>query len=552
MFISKLSPNIDKIDEIQNTIKIFITNNNNIDNDLINAYNNIINFDKTIATASSIMVTNFLNDKKMILNFFNFMFLFITSGYLIAWVCVFIFLIVFECKKYKYLYYFLVSFVNLLLLLAIWEIVLSGIFIGIRLFCRESPRVMQFLFTGDYILNGNTEKYQPKFGNKDPIQTELFSICLNGDGNLFQKFVSNSRLKSLLNQTENMKLKSNELNQIIDEEINFSNVLTNIYNNYNNYSYIYKSIIKLEEMYNNLYLVSDDFGDDNIRNIINNIRNNLDNSACGMTYEYFVIKKTDCPRYSIILNEISNSFDNIYHCYIIQDLLSTSKASYSSSGCNNDYINKAIIFIKEINNILKNRINQLKEIQNNYILTWNYIYSEINSINRLLNDMEYILKDGINNKYPLGNCSSVRFDLIDFSDYLSKKIGYKLKIMIIFSALSGILGFALFYCILLILNRIKSDTFLNKNDSYRNYYNFNFTEIDSDKSIKKRKIRSIKSPNLIKSNDEYQNNNKYIDNNEQNHKEKYWDINDINMHKNKNIYNNVRKIEMQNLEKKNK
>ena len=556
IFHIKLNPIIDKLDEIQNTVNNFISDNN-IENELISAYNNIINFDKTIASASSIMINNFLNDKKMILNFFNFMFLFITSGYLITWVCVFIFFIVYECKKYKHLYYFLISFVNLMLLLAIWEIVLSGIFIGIRLFCRESPRVMKFLFTGDYIINGNTEKYHPKFGNKDPIQTELFNICLNGDGNLFQKYVSMTRLNSILNQTEKIKIKTNDLFQIINEEINYSNILTNTYNNYNNYSYIYSSILKLEEMYNNLYLVSDNFGNDNIRNIINNIRNNLDNYTCGMNYEYFVIKKEDCPRYSIILNQISNSFDNIYHCYIIQDLISSSSASYSGSGCNNDYINKAITFIKEINNLLKNRINQLKEIQNNYIFTWNYMHSEINLINNLINNIEYLFKDEINNKYLMGNCSSIKFDLIDFSEYISKKIGYKIKIMIIFSALSGILGFSLFYCILLILNRIKSENFIKyKDDGYHNYFNYNYNEINNDRKIKKSKLRKIKSPNIIKSDDDFQNGDKYIDNennNEQNYKEKrYWDINDINMNKNKTIYNNVRKIEMKNLEKKNK
>ena len=52
MFVSKLNPYIDKMDEIQNIVKNFISYNN-IENDLINAYNNITNFDKTIVTASS-------------------------------------------------------------------------------------------------------------------------------------------------------------------------------------------------------------------------------------------------------------------------------------------------------------------------------------------------------------------------------------------------------------------------------------------------------------------------------------------------------------------
>ena len=157
----------------------------------------------------------------------------------------------------------------------------------------------------------------------------------------------------------------------------------------------------------------------------------------------------------------------------------------------------------------------------------------------------------------MGNCSSIKFDLIDFSEFFSNKIGYKIKIMIIFSALSGILGFALFYCILLIINRIKSDNFVKyKDDSYQNYLNYNITEVNKDRNIKKRKIKNIKSQNLIKNDDEYQNNDKYFDNEnnkEQNSRQKiYWDINDINMNKNKNIYNNIRKIEMKNFEKKNK
>ena len=80
-FKYKLEANINKMDLFQNEILSYISNNNVL-NELNNGYNNIIKFDKTVATAASIMVTNYINDKKMILNFYEFMFMFITSAYL--------------------------------------------------------------------------------------------------------------------------------------------------------------------------------------------------------------------------------------------------------------------------------------------------------------------------------------------------------------------------------------------------------------------------------------------------------------------------------------
>ena len=544
-FKNILEPNMNKLEQMQNILKNYISNSN-LEKDLNNAYDNMINFDKTIASAASIMITNFINNKKMILNFFNFMYLFITSGYMIALVCVFIFLVVFECEKYKCLYYFIIAFLNLLVLLSIWEVVLAGLFQGIRLYCRESPRVMKFLFTEDYIINGNTEDYPPKFGNKDSIQPELFSICLNGNGDLYQKFATISELNTFLTETETIKTKSEELYNLIKSDINDANMLSNPYINYINNSYIYASILRLEEMYNNLYLVSDvfNFGYDNIRNITNTIRTILDN--CGMKYEYYVIKKEDCPKYRIELNQITNSIDYMYHCYVIQNLLSGSKASYSAKDCNNDYINTSINFIRDISILLKNRINQLKEIQNNYVSTWNNMYSEINSINNIINNIDFLLRDEINNKYPMGNCSSIKFDLIDFSEFISDKIGYKLKIMIIFSALSGIFGFLLFYCILLIIYKIKSDYFYLYKGNGNGYYYNNYSKMGNYNKLNKiRKIRPLD----IKSDDE----SKLIDNKKkENNKVNKSNISlDINNNKSNIIYNNVRKIEMKNFEKKN-
>ena len=557
-FKNKLEADMNRMDEFQNEVLSYISSNNVL-SELNNGYNSILNFDKTVATAASIMVTNYINDKKMILNFYEFMYMFITSAYLIVFTCVFIFLIVLEVKKYKFIYYFLLAFVNILVILTIWEIVLSALFQGIRLFCRESPRVMKFLFTEDYILNGNTGNYPPKFGNKDSLMIELFSICLNGDGDLFQKFMTKTSLNSYITQTANLKSKSNNLFNTIVNEIQISSMSVNFYNNYNNNSIIYSSILKLEEMYNNLYLVSDNFEDDDIRNIINKIRSYLDDTSCGMTYEYYVIKKSDCPRYSVVLNTISYSTDGIYHCYVIQDLPSGTKVSYSSSSCNNDYINAAIAFIKEINSILKSRIDQLKDLQKYYTLTWNNLYSEIKAIDSSLNNIQYILNNEISDKYKYANCSSVKYDLIDFSEFLSDEISYKLKIMIIFSLLAGILGFILFYCIMLIINRIKDKIYFKK----KNYDNDLYNDYSKLSQIgKKTKYRNIKTPNIIsdnsydnfKSNDDNEkllSNDINFDKNRNNNISRYTNDGPNEKNKGKVIYNNIRKIEMRYLGKKN-
>lgn len=551
-FKNKMEADMNKMDELQNEVLSYISSNNVL-SELNYGYNSILNFDKTVASAASIMVTNYINDKKMILNFYEFMYMFITSAYLIVFTCVFIFLVVLEVKKYKCIYYFLLAFINVLVILTLWEIVLAALFQGIRLFCRESPRVMKFLFTEDYILNGNTGNYPPKFGNKDSLMIDLFSICLNGNGDLFQKFMTKTSLNSYISQTDNLKSKSTDLLNTIINEVQISSMSVNFYNNYKNNSIIYSSILKLEEMYNNLYLVSDNFEDDDIRNIINNIRSNLGSESCGMTYEYYVIKKSDCPKYSVVLNTITYSTDGIYHCYVIQDLPSGTKVSYSNSSCNNDYINKAIVFIKEINSLLKSRIVQLKELQKYYALTWNNLYSEIKAINSSLNSIHYILNDEISDKYKYANCSSVKYDLIDFSEFLSDEISYKLKIMIIFSLLAGILGFILFYCIMLIINRIKEKINFKNKYYYNNDLSHDYSKISQIN--KKTKYRNIKTPNIISDNsyDNYKindDNEKLLTNDINFDKNRKSDINNNN-NKGKVIYNNIRKIEMRYLGKKN-
>ena len=71
-------------------------NNYGLITELNEAYYNILNLDKTVASAASIIMTNFINDKKLILNFFQFMFIFIFTGYLGAITVVIILFIIFQ------------------------------------------------------------------------------------------------------------------------------------------------------------------------------------------------------------------------------------------------------------------------------------------------------------------------------------------------------------------------------------------------------------------------------------------------------------------------
>ena len=543
-YINNLVADISDLEIIQLGATAYI-NYYEITNELNDEYKNIMNFDKTVSSAASIIMTNYINDKKLILNFFQFMFIFIFTGYLGTLTCIIIFLIIYQLEKYRCLYYFLIGFINLFVIFALWAIVLSALFQGIRLFVRESPRVMKFLFTEDYILNGNTDAYPPKFGYQDQTQINFFDICLNGNGDLLSNYLNKNKLIDILTVTQNILGLSHNLYSNINTDIQNSNLIKNSYDILNNESYLYSSIIKLEEIKNNLYLASEGFENDDIREIINNIRTNLDKTSCQMTFEYYVIKKSDCPRYSIILTEITNTVENIYHCYVIQDLVSGTRAQYTGTTCNNDYINNAIAFIKEIDSMLNNRINSLKEIQTNYVLTYNSMQAEINQINSTFTKIADLLKDEINNNYPKANCSSLKFDLIDFCEYMYDKIGYKLKIMIIFSCLSGMLGYIVLYFILLILNKI------NENIYYSQQKNYTPSIQGYNPLYQKRDIKPMYYPQN-KTDDErfnYKYKNTLLGNGikKQNTKRKLTkDENRINNNNIKGnvVYNNVRKMEM--------
>ena len=210
------------------------------------------------------------------------------------------------------------------------EIFLSSFFGQVRLICHEVPRAMNFIFTGSYIVSGNSASYPAKFGTGNANMTKMFTTCLNGDGDLVKLFLTSSdisTLSTLRNSVTNLYL---NIKQIVDN----SNIITNDIYNIDN-SIILESIIYLQAMKDNLYMATEGFGEDDIYNILRNIRLYLDAENCSMTNEYYVVREADCPSGSKKLTSIYN-ITGINHCYIIQHL---------SASCQWNFLQSFHIFI---------------------------------------------------------------------------------------------------------------------------------------------------------------------------------------------------------------
>ena len=456
---------------------VSILNDNNFVNKFNNAFESITTFDNTVATASNVMITNFLNLKDYQLDVYQFMFLFISWLYLILFIITIIIYVIFVIKKFDQLYCTLVLFINILLILAVWEILNAAFFGGIRIICQEAPRALNFIFTGTYMVSGNTANYPAKFGKGDSTQAKLFDVCLNGDGDLMKLFFNDSDLTTL----KNLKTVSTSNYLNISSLIDKSNLMFNPYDSVSSTNYL-TAITQLEEMQNNLYLASDGFGDDDIKNMLNTIKNNLASTNCSVNTHYFVVKKSDCPSNSIISETIESNSISLSYCYIIQNLNNNTKAAYTGTSCDNNYINKVITFIKELNSLLENRIYKLKKLQKSYAETVYYLSKEITRISNNLNNTYRILTDDLKDATSnTTNCSSVRFDLINFSDYYSDKTEYRARIILIFSIFVGIFGFFIFYSFLIVLNSFYDllDDERNSND-----YGFNYSRYNAKKRRK--------------------------------------------------------------------
>jgi len=471
-FNNKLKPYIEE----QNTNIIAKVNNlitnNAFKSSIDSAYTNFVNFDTAVATASNVMNNRILDLKDYFLTL-QFLLMFFTWGYLLFFVAAIVLYIIYFCKEYDVVYYIIIVIINIIFVIILVEIFLSSFFGQVRLICHEIPRAINFIFLGNYMVSGNSASYPAQFGRGDANMTKMFTSCLSGTGDLTSLFITSNDLSSLTSVQNDVSSLYTKINSTIYD----SNLILNDYNSIENSAFL-RGIIKLELMKNNLYLASEGFDKDDIYNILSNIRNNLDSENCSMTYEYYVIKESDCPSGSVKLNTIS-PISGQYHCYVIQNLVSGVTATYTGSNCNNAYINNAITFIKQIDNLLDGRLTKLKNLQESYSNSFRNLSSEVYSTSQALNSTYNLLNNDLLLASNITNCGSSRFDLIDFCDFIGDTTEYDARIVVIFSAFIGVFGFVLLYSFLVVLNGFgERDT----TDDYDDYgYNYG----------RKNKVRNI-------------------------------------------------------------
>ena len=389
--------------------------------------------------------------------------MFFTWGYVLFFGLTILFYIIYICKESNFLWYIIIILVHLLLIMMLVEVFLSSFFIQVRSICKIIPKAMEFIFTGTYIASGNTASYPAKFGTGNNNMTMMFTNCLNGNGDLNSLFSISNNSNSL----SNLKSSITNLYLQIKEIIDNSNLATKSYDNLDN-SIIYKFIIYLETMKNNLYMATEGFGEDDLFNILRNIRTYLDYQNCSMTNEYFVIKAADCPSGSVQTTTIRD-VTGIIHCYVIPNLYSTSEAAYTNSGCTeaNRYINLAIPFIKEIINIVDQRILLMRFFDAGYIQTFSELYNEITTLSKKINSTYDLLNSNMNSS-AISNCGSVRYDLIDFCDFIGDTTRYDAKIVVIFSAFVGTFGYLMLYTFLVVINSFTYNENYYEDDDYAN------------------------------------------------------------------------------------
>ena len=463
-FSNYLKTNIESLNlTIRPNINTFISNNI-YGKSMKDAYDNFANFDSTVATAANVMNNNILDMKDYFFTL-QFILMFFTWAYLFFFGVIILLYIIYICKHYGILWYFIIILIHILLAMMLVEIFMSSFFGQVRLICHEVPRAMNFIFTGSYIVSGNSESYPAKFGTGNANMTKMFTTCLNGDGDLINLFISSSDLSTI----SNLRTSVTNLYLNVKDVVDKSNVIINNYNNLEN-SNIFKGIIKLETMKKNIYMTTEGFGEDDIYTILSNIRTNLDLTTCSMTNEYYVVRAADCPSGSVQLTTIYNT-SGTNHCYVIQNLDTSASASYTNSGCNNTYINAAITYIKELDTLLDTRLSTLQLLQDAYSTTFNYLSTEVESLSNRINSTYEQINSNFDTS-SIANCGSTKFDLIDFCDFIGDTTEYDARIVVIFSAFVGVFGYVMLYTFLVVLNTLE----VSGGNHYDDDYGYNYGE----------------------------------------------------------------------------
>ena len=468
-FVNNLQANVESLNgTIKTSINNFV-NNNAYGNNINDAYANFVNFDVAVATAANVMNTRMLDLKDYFL-VLQFILMFFTWAYMFFFGLIILFYIIYACKQIHFLWYIIVILIHILLLMMLVEIFMSSFFGQVRLICHEVPRAINFIFTGTYMVSGNSASYPAKFGTGNSNMTKMFTECLNGNGDLANLFLSTSEIStisSIRNSVTNLYLN-------VKTMIESSNIATKTYDTVLN-SDLTKGIIKLQTMKENLYMATEGFGSDDIYYILNTIRTNLDSTTCLMTDEYYVIKATDCPSGSIQLTTIYNT-SGILHCYVIPNLATSAAASYANAGCNNTYINTAIAFIKEISSLIDTRLAVLEVLQNYFSYSFSYLWNELQALSDKVNSTYDMLNSNVASS-NISNCGSSRFDLIDFCDFIGKTTEYDARLVVIFAAFLGVFGYVLLYSFMVVLNSLEYSENNNDYDDYGYDYGKQKTKI---------------------------------------------------------------------------
>ena len=504
-YTTKLTPFYNELNN--NVLKEMntIASSNSLKDMVDTAYSNFQNFDNTVATASNMMNTRILDLKNYFLTL-QFLLMFFTWGFLLFFVILVVIHIIYIVKEYDILYYVIIVLINILFVIMLVEIFLSSFFGQVRLICHEVPRAMNFVFTGSYIVSGNSASYPASFGRGEKNMTMMFKTCLNDNIDLLSLFISSDYVNTLISAQNRVENLYNNISDVITK----SNIMTNDYDSIQN-TFILKGIMKLELMHDNLFLASEGFGEDEVTNILSKIRQNLDSVNCSLKEENYVVRESDCPSGSTILNKITYIQGEV-HCYVIQKLVSETSASYSPTGCDNNYINKAIRFITELNLLLENRIVGLKTFLDIYSAAYKSISDEVTSLSDILKTSHSVINKNLYTAKNISNCGSSRFDLIDFSDFIGKTTEYDARLVVIFAAFMGVFGFVMLFSFLVVINGVNVKDNDDEDYGYGNFRNKNI-KIKVNKPIPK-KINSnyydkdddnIGEDNLENNNSNYKN-----------------------------------------------
>ena len=125
-------------------------------------------------------------------------------------------------------------------------------------------------------------------------------------------------------------------------------------------------------------------------------------------------------------------------------------------------------------------------MQRYYSATFKNLSDEIYSTSDKINSSYISLANDLLELSSVSNCSSTRFDLINFCDFIGDTTEYDARLIVIFSAFLGVFGFVLLYSFLVVFNGFSA----GEKDYEADEYGYSYK---SSEKIKNNNYRSFKS-----------------------------------------------------------